>query len=62
MIKYFISYNYRNGNDFGYGNFEHQRDNEIKDIHDIRNISRRIEHDFNLPDNSVVIINFIKLP
>ena len=62
MIKYFISYNYSNGNDFGFGNFEHHRNEEIKDINDIQKISRSIEKDFNYPANSVVIMNFIKLP
>lgn len=62
MIKYFISYTYTKGNNFGFGNLENHRSEEIKDIYDIQAISRSLEKDNDYQEGSVVIINFIKLP
>ncbi len=61
MIRYFISYNYRCANGFGFGNAEARRNKEIEGIDDIAEISRRLEKDMNYIENSLVIINFIKL-
>ncbi|EST12199.1 hypothetical protein P343_07750 [Sporolactobacillus laevolacticus DSM 442] len=46
----------------GFGNLEHHRTNEIKDINDIQEISKGLEKDLNYQEGSIVIINFIKLP
>ncbi|MEK6459170.1 hypothetical protein AABM27_01550 [Heyndrickxia faecalis] len=61
MFKYFISYSYLNVNGFGFGNFEHHRNEEIKDIYDVQAISKNIEKDLGYQEGTVVIINFIKL-
>lgn len=61
MFKYFISYTYQNRIGSGFGNLEHHRNEEIKDIYDIQSISRSLEKDCGYAENSLVIINFIRL-
>ena len=46
---------------FGFGNIETFYGKEIDGMGDIDSISRSIEKDTNLPEKSLVIINFIKL-
>lgn len=58
--QYFISYNYRNYEGAGVGNIELRRENKIKCMDDVNEVSRMIEKYKDYVCNSVVIINFVE--
>lgn len=62
MHKYFISYVFSIGHpNHGFGNIETKYGKEIESMDDINLISRSIERDTRLKENSLVILHYIKL-
>lgn len=55
MYKYFIFFRVTDG---GYGNYEYQRKEKIKDISDVQEISREMEKTLGYEYKSLVIENF----
>lgn len=59
--KYFISFTFKTSNGSGFGNIETSYSKKINGMDDINTISRSIEQDLGLQENSLVILNFVKL-
>jgi len=61
LYKYFVSYVWKQGIDWGYGNAEIASQNKIEGIKDLDKIERSIEKDRNLAERTIVILNYIEL-
>lgn len=58
-FHYFLSYSFSlAASGFGYGNIEISRTDKIRNMNDISSISRMIEEKNNLPENSVIILDY----
>lgn len=62
MFRYFVSFQYTNRNVSGFGNAEIVVDKEVSGINDVRAMAKKVEEDHGLAGESLVILNYIKLP
>ena len=58
MERYFVSYSFKDGDGFGFGNTETVSNRKITDSDVIKSIARSIERDYSLESYSVVILSF----